>query len=175
MTVSSGLLARSDLAFDGLSSALFIVFLVIALAVVAANIFTAVDAGKRPDHAFAQAGTVKGLWVGLPIGSAVLALICCACIGPASIVGGIVPVVWFAAFRRKVIEAEERGGPGYGGPPPGGYGPPPPGYGGPPPGGYGGPPPPPGYGGPPPPPGYGGPPAGGGYPPPPGAGPFGPR
>lgn len=157
----------SDFAFDGASSALFIIFLVITLAVVAANIFTAVDAGKRSDVAFAQAGTVKGLWIGLPIGSAVLGLVCCACLGPASIVGGIVPVVWFAAFRRKVIEAEERGGPGFGGPPP-------PGYGGPPPGGYGGPPPP-GYGGPPP--------AGGGFPPPPGSGPgpppgygpFGPR
>lgn len=184
----SQIVASSNIAF-GANGALLAIQIVLGLVVLGANGFMIYDAARRPDWAHQAGGSTKGLWIGLGIGGLV---ICWCCYG---ILSAIAPIVWFAAFRPKVIAAEEQGpsqGYGFGGPPPG-YGPPG-GYGGPPggfgqpPGGYGGPPggydqpggfppspgsgggfppPPPSGGFPPPPPGPGGPPPGQGYPPPP--------
>jgi len=171
--------------FDALSGGLLIVALVLVVAEIGFNVFVAIDASKHPDWAFQQAGTMKPLWIGLPAGAAAISALCCLCGGILGAGFGVLlaapGVVWMASFRGKVIDAEQRGGSGYGGsgaPPPGGYGGPPPGgYGGPPPGGPYGPPggPPPGFTPPSGPPG-GFPPPGappGSFPPSPPGGPFG--
>ncbi|CAN5515073.1 hypothetical protein BH24ACT4_BH24ACT4_20020 [soil metagenome] len=160
-------LASSNV-FTGANGVLFVVQIALGLAVLGANGFLIADSARRPDWAHQAAGSTKGLWIGLGIGGLVL---CWCCYG---ILSAVAPIVWLAAFRNKVIEAEQRGPTqGYYGGPPGGYGGPPGGYGRPP-GGFppsgpagGFPPGPGGPGAPPPPGGYPPPPPGGSPPPPP--------
>ncbi len=130
--------------FDAGFGVLNIISLVFSLAVLGANVWMLIDATQRPDWAHQSAGSNKGLWIGLGVGSLVLCLCCW-------VIAAIAPIVWLTAYRPKVVDAERRGPyGGYG--PPGGFGGPPPGYDGGsgghgPPGGFGSPPgPPPGYG-----------------------------
>lgn len=159
MLPSSGVLAATDYVGFGASGIVQVISIILGLATLAAGIFVAVDANKYPDTAHQAAGAPKGAWIGGGIVGGILGLCCCFPLGL------IVPILWFAVYKKKVEAGQ--GGPGFGGPP-GGYGGPPPGggYGGPPPGGgFGGPPPGGQPGGFPPPPPQA--PPGGGYPPPP--------
>lgn len=157
--MTSTILAAADFTVMGGNAALSVISIVLGLAALGAGIFVAVDANKYSDQAHQAAGAPKMLWL---VGGPLVGFISCAC---CAFLGLIIPILWFAVYKKKV-EAAQGGGFAFGGPQP--YGGPPPG--GPPPGGFGTPPPPPGGGFPPPPP--SGPP-GGGFPPPPPSGPPG--
>lgn len=181
MNVTAALFASSSVVGAGATGAILIAALVLVVIEIGLNTWTAIDAGRHQEWAFQQAGTQKGLWVGLPAGAAAVSLVCCLCGGIFGAGFGLLLMIpagmWWFSFRNRVIEAEQRGpsqGYGYGGPPggyrpPGGYGGPSGGYGQPPggPGPTGGFPPSPGSSGgfPPPPPGGQPPQPPGGYPP----------
>lgn len=150
------------------------VFLVIDLIALIFGIFTIVDMARRPTWQWRQAGSNKTVWLVLEI---IFLLVF-------SFVSIVIGIVYFAVTRPKLlaVEAQARGGSGYGGYPPAGWHSQQPPYGGAPGGGpgsaLGGPPPAPWSAYPPPrepseePEGAGAPPAypGGGPPPYPGSG-----
>jgi hypothetical protein len=68
------------------------------VAVPAACIFAAIDAGSKPDWAFEAARTNKALWIVLPVVGIVIVF-----------VGVIALVLWFIVFQPRVTPAVQRG------------------------------------------------------------------
>jgi hypothetical protein len=86
--------------FGGLLILLPIFFVIPALCV-----WAAIDAGSKPDWAFEAAGTSKTLWIVLPL---VGFFVC--------FVGIVAALMWFLAYRARVLDAFRRG-PGFTTPP----------------------------------------------------------
>lgn len=73
--------------------------LVLNVAAIGIPVWAAVDAGRRPDAAWAAAGQNKTLWIVLPL----VGIVLCG-------LGVIAAIVYFAAIRPKVAEAEQASG-----------------------------------------------------------------